>query len=133
MLLRGAYSQNIPELLGIHGIAVAILFYTILLVTLIVMCARNGEILLPIVKDIRVPLSAIAFSIVLIIAGGFLTPPLSAFQLYARASMYLFVGHCKDSDHDLGEALKLDSDTHLKQLILQRLWQVKQICGRSLS
>lgn len=131
MMLHDAYSLNIPELLGVHGLAVALLFYTTLIITFLVMYTRGGVMPIPTLKDIRIPLIAIVCSLSLILAGLVFNPPPDAFQLYARASMYFYVGNCNDSYHDLGKALQLNPDEHLKQLIFQRLWIIKQTCRNS--
>ncbi len=130
MMLRGAYSLNLPELLGIHGPAVVVLFYTTLLIAFIVVTSRSGEMHFPGWKEVALPLAAVGCSLSVIIGGASFTPPPDAFHLYARASMYFFVGHCNDSNRELQEALLTNPEEHIKRLILQRLWQVSRVCGR---
>lgn len=130
MMLRGACSLNLAELLGIHGPAVAVLFYTTLLITFLVMTSGDSEMQFPGWKEVALPLAAVGCSLAVIIGGVLFTPPPDAFHLYARASMYFFVGHCSDSDRELREALLAHPDERIKRLILQRLWQVSKVCGR---
>ncbi len=128
MMMHGAYSLSIPEFLGIHGLTIALLFYTTLLISFIVICIDSNDLHFGNFKEFRVPLAAVACSVIVLFGGALYTPPLNAFEHYARASMYFFVGDCGDSYQDLKEAGELDSDKHLNQLIAQRLWQLKQFC-----
>lgn len=131
MMVNGAYSFNIPEQFGLRGFAVALLFYTTLIITCLVMCTRAGEMRFPTLKEARVPLMAMLCALGMIVVGLVFNPAPNSFLLYARASMYFFVGNCNDSYHDLGKALQLNPDEHLKQLIFQRLWLIKQTCRSS--
>jgi hypothetical protein len=131
MMIHGAYSLNIPELLGFHGFTIALLFYTTLLITFIVMCANGKNFLHSNPKKFLIPLCAIAFAAIIIFARVRYVSPLSAFQYYARSSMYFFVGDCNDSYQDLKAAHELDSDGRLNRLIYQRFLQLKQFCKTS--
>lgn len=128
MMMHGAYSLNIPEILGIHGLTIALLFYTTLLISFIVICTGGRDIHFGSFKGFRVPLAAVGCSVIVLIGGVLYTPRLTAFQHYARASMYFFVGDCSDSYQDLTEARDLDSKKQLNRLIVQRLWQLRQFC-----
>jgi hypothetical protein len=130
LFISGAFSKNIAEWLGIHGAAIGILFYLILLITYITLTVPAKEVRVPSLKKLAFAAVAVICFLLQIAMGVAYKPSHNdAFNSYALGSMYFYLGKCSHSLEELKRALNAKPDQKLQRWIIGRAWQAKMVCG----
>lgn len=125
LFLHGAYSQNLGTLLfHLASVGPAILFCFLIFAAYIAMIAKQEQIKSPTLQQWKAPILAFVLALIVLFSGYRLAPEPTAFELYARASAYYFLGEYYLCADELRAALQQNPDPHIKELIRQRAWQV---------
>jgi hypothetical protein len=128
LFFRGDFSRNIVSSFGLVSFGTALLFYTFLAITLLVMLDITEKVQLntkSILFWLGVSLATIGY-----LTFGYSTAKPTPFDFYARASASVYLGDYYHAGIDLTEALNRNPDDHLKRLISLRYQQAVSLGSR---
>lgn len=125
LFFRGNFSLNILSFFMHRSLGPAILYYTILLVTFLVLLGAKASMRIDAKHFLR--WTGILGIVVSYLLLGFILSKVTSFDYYARASVCVYLGDYYNALNDLSEALKRNPDNNLRRLILLRHKQILEL------
>lgn len=127
LMIHNGYGFNIGEIIGLQNLGPALLFFTILAITYLVVVVPKKRIELPDGRVLRQRAAAVAMAVVFVAIGFLTTPAPDAREYYARGLVYAFLTRYNDAERDMNHALAENPVPDLGSRIRHALSQVQRL------